>query len=145
MRKPTTFFAVLMMLGCSLAFGASDVELQSQIAALQQRVAELETQQSTDAYQQRNAELMQQMLQELAHQPSQAADTGITAGYDKRFFIKSADDQFKLEFDTLLQIRHSYLLSDDGDKNLLSDGTRAPDGNGADSSGSGVELERARL
>jgi len=137
--------ALVVMLGSLPAFGAGD-ELQDQVRMLQQRVAELEAQQSQQAVQERNAELLRQMMGEFAknsHQQSQ--DTAITAGYDKRFFIKSADDQFSLQFDTHLQFRHSYLLSDDGDTKLDKEGQRVVTGDGVDSSASAFEAERARI
>jgi hypothetical protein len=134
---------LVLMLGSSLAFGAGD-GLQEQVQMLQQRVAELEAQQSQQAVQERNAELLRQMMGEFAKSSyRQSQDTALTAGYDKRFFIKSADDQFSLQFDTHLQFRHSYLLSDDGDTKLDKEGLPAVDG--VDSSASAFEAERARI
>jgi hypothetical protein len=138
--------AVIVLIGCSTAWAAGDAELQAQIQALQNRVAELEAQQSDQSVEQRNAELVKQLMNEMANDPhGMAQDTGVTAGYDKRFFIKSSDDQFKLEFDTLLQFRHTYMYTDDGNRNLNTDGTRAAGGDGADSSASGFEVETSRL
>ncbi len=147
MRKLTTLLTVgVVLLMVSAASANSDQDTQAQLQALQQRVAELEAQQNQQTLQQRNAELIRDMVAQLTAQPvNQSADTGVTAGYDKRFFIKTTDDQFKLEFDTLLQFRHSYLYTDDGNGDLNNDGTRAVDGNGADPSGHGFELESARL
>jgi hypothetical protein len=137
---------LMVMLGSSLAFGASD-GLQEQVQMLQQRVAELEAQQSQQAVQERNAELLRQMMSEFAKSSArQSEDTAITAGYDKRFFIKSADDQFSLQFDTLMQFRYSYLCSDDGNTSRTKEGLVPAAGeNGVDSSASAFEAERARL
>ena len=139
---------LMVLLVGTAAYGAGDASLQAQVEALQQRVLELEAQQSQEMVQQRNAELLRQMVSELASSPyRQAQDTGLTAGYDKGFFIKSADDQFMLKFGTLMQFRHSYLLSDDGDKNRDAEGL-VPLMSGVptvDSSGNAFELERARI
>ena len=130
MRKLTTLLTLgVVLLMASTAPAASDQDMQAQLQALQQRVAELESQQNQQTLQERNAELIRDMVAELANQPvNQSVDTGITAGYDKRFFIKTTDDQFRLDFDTLLQIRHSYLLTDDHDGRLDSEGVPAADG-----------------
>jgi hypothetical protein len=126
--------------------GESEDNLRAEIRELQNRITELESQVSSDTYQQRNAELIQQMIQEFSANPGTlGADSNLTAGYKKRFYIKSTDDQFKLEFDTRLQFRHYYSLSDDGDNKLLKDGTRPSSGDGVDSSASGFEMERVRL
>jgi len=136
MKQWTIFLMAVILVGSSVAVSASEGNLQDQVQALQKRVAELEAQQNGELIAQRNAELIRQMISEVAGESGQfAQDTGITAGYDKRFFIKSSDDQFKLGIDTLLQFRHSYLLANDGDE--------LP--GGADPSANGIELERARI
>ena len=152
MKQSTVFLLAALLIFSSLASGANEADLDAQVQALQQRVAELEAKQSDQSVAERNAELVRQMLSEMSSDSSNlAADTGVTAGYDKRFFIKSTDDQFKLEFDTRMQFRHSYLLTDDADKNLLTDGTRATSplnvlgDEAVDSSGHDFELERARV
>ncbi|MBN2210128.1 MAG: hypothetical protein JW709_01920 [Sedimentisphaerales bacterium] len=147
MRKLTTLLTLgVILLMVSAAPAGSDQDVQAQLQALQQRVAELEAQQNQQALQQRNAELIREMVAELAAQPiNQSADTGITAGYDKRFFIKTTDDQFRLEFDTLLKFGYSYLNTDDNNRKLNVDGSRAGNLDGADPSGHGFELETARL
>lgn len=162
MRKLTTLIALgAILLSGSAIFAANDQEVQAQLEVLKNRVAELEAQQNQQALQQRNAELVRQMVKELAsQQTNQAQDSGVTAGYDKRFFIKTADDQFRLDLDTLLQFRHAYMNADSCDKKLQTDGTTKvledTDGDGVgdtivdttdgvDASGHGFELNRARL
>ena len=131
----------------SPALGAADGDTESQLQALQTRVAQLEAQLSKQGLQQSNAELLKEMVAQMDSAPAHmAADSALTAGYDKGFFIKSADDQFKLEFDTRLQFRHTYGLSDDGSNDLMKDGTRPPLGtSGVDASASAFEMERVRL
>jgi len=139
--------AVLGLAGATTGYADSPEDLQKQIQELQNRINDLESQVSSDTYEQRNTELIKQMIQEFSANPATlGADSNLTAGYKKGFFIKSTDDQFKLEFDTLLQFRHYHASSDDGDNKLLKDGTRPPDStDGVDSSASGFEFERARL
>jgi len=128
----------------SPALGAAEGDTESQLRALQARVAQLEAQLNKQGS---NAELLKGMVAQMDSAPAQmAADSALTAGYDKRFFIKSADDQFKLEFDTRLQFRHTYGMSDDGSNDMMQDGTRPAFGaSGVDSSASAFELERVRL
>lgn len=128
-----------MLLYCSsAATAANDKAVLAEMRALQQRVAELERQQSNEAVQARNAELMREMLQELAlRKPALVSDTGLSAGYDKGFFIKSLDDQFLLKIKTQFQFRHTYINADDGD------GTNT-NGN-SDPSGNTFEIEQARI
>ncbi|MBN2128168.1 MAG: hypothetical protein JW741_01685 [Sedimentisphaerales bacterium] len=145
MRRLTLVAAAALLLGAT-AVQAADADLQSEIAALQERIAQLEAQQSQQTLEERNAELLRQMVAELAVNSAQpAAETGLTAGYDDGFFIKSVDDQFLLNIGTRLQFRHYYMLSDEGDRKLDKNGTRAAGGDGLDSSASGFELERGRL
>ena len=137
MKQWIALFTVgLMLLGYTTAYGEIDNETKSQIEALQKRVAELEAQQTDQAVKTRNAELIKDMLREMNNgSAGYAADTGVTAGYDKRFFIKSADDQFMLSFDTRLQVRHTYQKYDDCGGSDLSTRTSV----------SNAELERAKL
>ncbi|MBN1846682.1 MAG: hypothetical protein JW810_13435 [Sedimentisphaerales bacterium] len=144
MRKLATISMAVMLMGASITWAAGEADLETQVQALKQRVAQLEAQQNEQAVNERTAELVRQMVSEMGQDSRHtAADTGLTAGYDKRFFIKSADDQFLLEFDTRLQFRHSYLLADEHNKKLNDAGLRVADG--VDSSANGFELERARL
>ena len=138
--------AGLLLSACSSAFAAEQDAMLADMQALKQRVAELEKQQTDEYVQARNSELMRQMLQEFATEShSYAADTGLVAGYKNGFFIKSTDDQFQLNIKSLFQFRHGYLYSDDGDRKLNINGTRAAGGNGADCSANAFEIERARL
>jgi len=125
---------------------AAAEDLQAQVAALQQRIAQLEAQRNDQAVSQRSAELVRQMVRDLAQQSyGPAADTSVTAGYDQRFFIKSTDDQFLLQFDTLLQFRHTMQIADDGNDKLLKTGEPAPDHQGVHADAQAFELERARV
>lgn len=135
---------VIALLTAASSVHAADDDIQAKFDAMQQRIDQLEAQLNQQILRQKNTEMMQKMVSELMQQSRHsAADTALTAGYDRRFFIKSTDNQFELEFDTQLQFRHSYALIDDGDKNLSREGL--PSGSDNDSSASALELERARL
>ena len=143
---------------CSVSVGwaGPNPGLENQIESLKNRIAELESRQSDQSYRDRNAELIREMVKEMSSRPyAMSQTTGVTAGYDKRFFIKSSDDQFKLEFDTRIQFRHTY-ASADGHNNVLNReglslakwedlGLDPDDFSSADSSASAFEAERARL
>lgn len=144
MKRLVTFLAAAALLAvCGIA-AADDAELLAEIQALKNRVAELETQQQHLTAEQRNAELLEQLVKEIDVQPRAAGDTTLMAGYDKRFFIQSADEQFRLEFDTRLQFRYYYLMVDDCEDGVLTaEGIKTSDG--VDTSAQGFEIERARL
>ena len=145
MRKMMIALGLALLLSGSAVMAASESDMQAQIDSLQAQLNELKAQQAKSDTDQRTAEL----LNELAANPNQQAqNTGITAGYDQRFFIRSADDSFSLNFDTLGQIRYSYARSDDGNDDLLQDGTREDPfvpTRGIDPDNSAFELERARV
>ena len=126
--------AGVMLLGCSGVWAGDDGSLQAEVASLQGRVADLEAQLvGVEPVGGNSAEIARLLREVDGGFLKQAQGTGLTAGHDKRFFIKSIDDQFKLEFDTLFQMRYSYLRSD-------SCSSGRPNG-----SGNAFELERARL
>jgi len=130
----------------SAAWGASDAVLEAKVEALQRQLDALKVQQEEQGQELRNQELVRQLLSELSSDAHRvAADTGVTAGYDRNFFIKSNDDQFRLDIGTRFQFRHSYAFTDDGNNNLTKEGLAASGGDGVDASASSFEVERARL
>jgi hypothetical protein len=146
MKKVWVLTVMALLLSSSTAaLAKAGAELQAQIEALQQRITELEEQQNDQKFRQRNGELIRQMVAEASAGYQAAADSSMTAGYDRGFFIKTTDDQFKLSINTRLQLRHYYGRTDDGDSDLAKDGTSAAGGSGVDASSSGFELERARI
>lgn len=120
---------------------AEDDDIQAKLDAMQQRIDHLEAQLNQQVLHTKNSALLQKWESELMQ--DSAADSVLNAGYERRFFIKSSDRLFKLEFDTQLQFRHSYALTDDGDKKLSREGLPSRSNN--DASASDFELERARL
>jgi len=132
---------MIVWLAAVLPVSAEDDDIQAKLDAMQQRIDLLEAQLNQQILHNQNSELMKKWESELMEDST--ADTALTAGYDRRFFIKSTDRQFKLEFDTQLQFRYSYALTDDGDKNLSREGLPSRSNN--DASASDFELERARL
>ena len=122
----------MMMLIASMGlsgsvFAASTDALQQKVDNLEKELADLKVQMED-----RNAELMDQLVER--DNLSQAADTGLTAGYDKSFFIKSADDEFRMNIDARIQLRHTY-----------SDASHGKTTDGKEGDVSRFELERTRL
>ncbi|MCP4711441.1 MAG: hypothetical protein GY869_22705, partial [Planctomycetes bacterium] len=106
----------------------------------------LEAKQTDQAVQQRNAELLQKMVAEMkTDSPNLSQGTGMTAGYNNGFFIKTVDDQFLLKMNGMLQFRHSFLHTDDGSSVLDAEGFKVGDPYGIDPSANGFELTRPRL
>jgi len=136
---------VLVLLNVSTGLAADEVsELKTQVQLLQERIVQLETRQNQDEFSQRYGELVRQMVSEWdSNSVRPGADTSLTAGYDKGFFIKSADDQLKLTIKTFMQFRYTYALTDDGEKDRDKAGTLS--GPAVDSSAGVFELERAKL
>ncbi len=121
----------IMMMALAAGFGLTGSAMASGNDALQQKVDSLEKElaELKVRMQDRNADLLDELV--AREGLSQSADTGLTAGYDKHFFIKSADDEFRLNFGARLQFRHTYAQMD-------SAGTSNVDA-------SRFELERTRL
>ncbi len=107
------------------AVAASGDALQQKVDSLEKELTELKVQ-----MQQRNSELLDELV--AREGVSQSAETGLTAGYDKGFFIKTQDDVFRLNIGARLQFRHTYGLMDST-------------GSNSDTSSSRFELERTRL
>ena len=146
--KRVVILAMLGLLVSGTVAGAADVNEQDQrIKELEKSVAELQAQLSDENVESRNVELLREMVKEMDQSgPAVAQDSVLTAGHDGRFYIRSADDMFKLQFDTRLQFRHTLASTDDCDDALMEDGTRPDFGeSGADKTASAMELERARL
>jgi len=143
MKKLVSITIIILLMASSSVYGI-DEDIQARLDAMQARIDQLEAQLNQQNSTQKNTEKMHRAVSELLQQgPHPASDTGLTAGYDRRFFIKSTDNQFELEFDTRLQFRHSYSLINDGDGNLTREGLPSADDN--DTSASAFELERVRL
>jgi len=112
----------LMALGGSLVFGAatmagagtekSDSEVQSEISALKQRIAELENKQERDWMSERRAEEVKSLIHEVLSDADTRAsllEDGITAGHDgEHFFLSSNDGAFRLNVSGQLQARYVY-------------------------------------
>ena len=137
---------VVLLMTASSTWANDDVTTQQEIQALKTRLAELEAKQTDQAVQQRNAELLQNMIAEMkTDSPNLSQGTGMTAGYNGGFFIKTVDDQFLLKMNGQLQFRHSYLQTDDGSSVLDPEGIRVGNPDGVDPSANGFELTRPRL
>ena len=137
---------VVLLMSASSAWANDDVTTQQEIQALKTRLAELEAKQTDQAVQQRNAELLQNMIAQMkTDAPNLSQGTGMTAGYNGGFFIKTVDDQFLLKINGFLQFRHTYLQTDDGSSVLDAEGLKVGEPDGVDPSANGIEMVRPRL
>ena len=128
MKKIMIMLAALFGMSV-VASASSTADLEAKVDSLQKELSALKTQMED-----RNAELMSQMIDQ--KNMGQSADSGLTAGYDKNFYIKSADDEFRLDFKSRFQLRHTFTTVSHGDlgsgDNTTTDTSR-------------LELERMRL
>ncbi len=119
--------AVLYTAAVAGAAGTGDLE--AKVDSLEKELSALKSQMED-----RNAELMSELVEQ--KNLSQSADSGLTAGYDKNFYIKSADDEFRLDIKSRFQLRHTFATVSHGDfgngDNTTTDSSR-------------LELERMRL
>lgn len=111
---------------------ATDVTaLQAKVAELESRLAEVEggDQWLTEQRATEIRSLVQDVLND-ADTRASLQGSGMTAGWDKGFFLASADGKFKLQIAGQLQIRYAY--------NYLDDDTQ-------DKNREGFEVRRAKL
>lgn len=113
---------------------AQRAELQAELHALQSRVKQLRQEQETDWLTERRAGEVRALIQDVladADTRSALLTDGMTAGWDKGFFIGSADGSFRLRIAGQIQVRHVVNVQSD---NRINDSTRY-----------GFEVSRARL
>jgi phosphate-selective porin OprO/OprP len=116
--------------------------LESQLEAQQARLEDLERQVAAAAQQDTNAArsdlLRQQVRTVLSEQEFRESlmPSTLQAGYDGGFFIRSADDKFRMQFNGLLQFRYTYYNKQSRNRYLVP---------GFDSGGSrsGFDFQRA--
>ncbi|HMD52968.1 MAG TPA: hypothetical protein VKJ65_00255 [Phycisphaerae bacterium] len=93
------------------ASNTDTAQLEAQIEALQAKVNQFQAQQSQQASDQAREAQIAQVVKEVlsdAQFRSQYLDDSLQAGYDKGFFIKTADGDFTLNVNGLLQYRYTY-------------------------------------
>lgn len=144
--------AHVVIVACTLAFNVAALRaatptgdgyeeaLAQQLEALQQRQAEriaaLEQQvaaRTQDVPQQRDALLRDQIREVLSSADFRESlmPSGLQAGYDHGFFIRSTDDQFLMKFQWLVQARYTYYQSQPENRYLVP-GFRRSDRSGFD-------------
>ncbi|HMD55470.1 MAG TPA: hypothetical protein VKJ65_13055 [Phycisphaerae bacterium] len=104
---------------------ASTAQLEAQIEALQTKVTQLQTQenqQSNDATREAQiAQVVKQVLSD-AQFRSQYLDNSLQAGYNKGFFIQTADGDFKLNVNGQLQFRYQYAQANNNETDAFTAG-----------------------
>jgi hypothetical protein len=97
------------------ATNVNSAQLEAQITALQAKINQLqaqENQQSNDAFREAQISAVVKQVLSDAQFRSQYLDDSLQAGYNKGFFIQSADGDFKLNINGLLQFRYTYAQAD---------------------------------
>ena len=133
----------------STAFGADDAassgevtELRAMVKDLQKQVDELKAEDEGDSWltQGRAAEIKNLVQDVLADADTRASllQSGALAGYDKGFFLSSADGNFMLRISGQLQVRYVYNHRNDPP-------TFPPPADPPDEHRSGFEIRRAKI
>ncbi|QQE10446.1 hypothetical protein JD969_13155 [Planctomycetota bacterium] len=116
-KKTSALVAGAMALGMTVPAMASEAELAAQLAKVQQKLAALEQAQSQDWLNERRAEEIKGLISDvLADADTRATllQDGVLAGHDgKGFYLKSADDSFKMKIGGQIQFRYMANFLDD--------------------------------
>jgi len=133
MKHQSVVFSAVLALGCS-AFGGATPEpsppppspspdLMQRVEKLEQTIARLKARDAPRRLPQRRAEEIRALVADvLADADTRAVllDGGLTAGWEKGFFVQSPDGNFRLEFSGRIQVRltynHQSNAPDDGDR-----------------------------
>ena len=149
--KTSTQFGAWFIVSCVVLYsnahaaGQNSQRLQQEISILQKRIAKLEAQTSEQAIQQNNARLVRQVISRLDQEISVSSNSNITAGYDRGFFVKSPDDQFRLQINALGQIRYLFSRVNDGSGDIDKEGIEHRGANVTDTDASAFEIDRVQL
>ncbi len=147
MQSKHTMWGVLAALAVSsLAFAdapAAATDVASELGALKARIAELEKAQNENWLTEQRSEQIKGLVQEViadARARGQFQDSGLLAGYNKGFFLKSADDNFLLKISGRIQVRYTFAFQDK--KNNAVNATASPSD---DTDVNGFSIRRAVL
>jgi len=147
MQSKHTMWGVLAALAVSsLAFAdapAATTDVAGELGALKARIAELEKSQNENWLNEQRSEQIKGLVQEVisdARARGQFQDSGLLAGYNKGFFLKSADDNFLLKIGGRIQVRYTYAFHDK--KSNAVDATATPSN---DTGVSGFSIRRALI
>lgn len=137
MQSKHTMWGVLAALAVSsLAFAdapAATTDVASELGALKARIAELEKAQNENWLNEQRSEQIKGLVQEViadARARGQFQDSGLLAGYNKGFFLKSADDNFLLKIGVRIQARYTYAFQDKKKNSVTTSPTDDTDVNG---------------
>lgn len=121
MKHSSTAIIVPVAMGlafCGSAYGnATDNEteaLMAEVAALKAQVAQLSA--GEDWLTEQRADEIRGLVQDVLSDADTRASllqSGMTAGWDKGFFLASSDGNFKLKLSGLVQVRFNYNNQDD--------------------------------
>ena len=104
---------------------ANTAQLEAQIEALQAEVNQLEAQENqknNDAAREAQiAQVVKEVLSD-AQFRSQYLDESLQAGYNKGFFVQTADGDFKLNINGLFQYRYTYSQADNTEASAFTKG-----------------------
>jgi hypothetical protein len=130
--------ALIGLAATAQAQQASYDQMAQELATLRQEVAQLKADTQDNWLNERRAEEVKALISEvLADAETRASlqDTGMTAGYNKHFFLASADGKFLMELSGQLQFRYIY----NNRENLDADGANTDYGL------SGFQFRRGKL
>ena len=114
--------ALAVGLGCSAAFGGSNIdsmsdqELRNMVLELKGEVDTLRAEQNTDWLTEQRAEQVRGLVADvLADADTRASlqGSGMTSGYDKGFFVGTADGNWLIRLNSQIQVRWTFNRVDD--------------------------------
>jgi hypothetical protein len=140
-KSPVALFVALLTILSVTAIrvhgqSTDAVDVQKELAALRSEVAALRAQQNENWLNEARAAEVKKLIHEMladADTRKSLTDDTMTAGYDKTFFLASADGNFRLNIQTHLQLRYIY-GHDEGESTAPTDDDE-----------SGFQIRRARL
>ncbi|MBI9016619.1 MAG: hypothetical protein JEZ07_05075 [Phycisphaerae bacterium] len=129
MKKLLTVLMAVAL--CSSVVLAAENDYQGQIDELKLQIQKLEAKTLEDGL--RNA--------------NQNQSSALTAGHEtgKGFYIKTDDDMFRLNINTRMHMRHTYINLDDNSNGNDQEGVNVGNVADVDNSSNGFEIERAYL
>ncbi|MEM1208088.1 MAG: porin [Planctomycetota bacterium] len=143
-RKKWAFGSLMAAAMLATPAMASEADLRAEVEQLRAEMAELRAEQGETWLNERRAEEVKGLIRDvLADADTRATllQDGVLAGHDGKFFLASADGNYRLNFTGQFQFR--YILNINGSDATNSDGSDAS-GN-VTNSGAGFQLRRLKL
>ena len=125
-------------------------DVQTELTALRARVNELEGQQSETWLNEQRASEVKALVKEVlsdADTRASLADSGLTAGHDKHFFLASEDGNYRLNIMGNLQVRYTWNQRHGPGNVVLTDPTDPTSGvfESGDENTNGFDINRAQI